>query len=231
MDKPKIPSEIPLGVEHLEWISSLGAFAASKSASLNVDRRDLQVIGTSLSAFYQAATCHRKCYGGGHLLERLVGKMYNLSCAAYSLITLGFYDEALSMIRSIGEISNLLSLSISDKDAIREWISSDEKTRRKKFSPVQVRKRIEENGGAMLANQNWYSTLSNDYIHPTPNTKPNMHNKENTPVAGGVIQEQGVHGAIRNLAYITGPTALIVCAYFKFDDLLEELKKFYYSEP
>lgn len=79
----------------------------------------------------------------------------------------------------------------------------------------------------MLANQDWYSTLSEDYIHPTPNTKPNMHNKKDIAVAGGVIQEQGAQVAIRNLAYITGPTALIVCAYFKFDDLLQELKKFY----
>jgi hypothetical protein len=227
MDKSGMPSEIPIGLEHLEWIASLSASAASKSAYLSIEQRDLQIIGTSLSTFYQAATCHRKCHGGDHLLERLVGRMYNLSCAAYSLITLGFYDEALSMIRSIGEISNFLSLSIHDKDAIKEWISSDKKTRLRNFSPVNVRKRIEEKGGMMLANQDWYSTLSEDYIHPTPNTKPNMHNKKDIAVAGGVIQEQGAQVAIRNLAYITGPTALIVCAYFKFDDLLQELKKFY----
>ncbi|MBP0017737.1 MAG: hypothetical protein J7647_09280 [Cyanobacteria bacterium SBLK] len=129
-------AEVPTGLEHLEWISSRAAFAASQSAYLSIEQRDLQIIGTSLSAFYQAATCHRKCYGGGHLLERLTARMYNLSCAAYTLVTLGFYDESLTMIRSIGEICNLLTLSIHDKDAIKKWISSDKKTRLKEFSPV-----------------------------------------------------------------------------------------------
>ncbi|NES97949.1 MAG: hypothetical protein F6K32_22615 [Desertifilum sp. SIO1I2] len=220
-------TEIPSGIEHLEWISSIAAFNASKSGDIVADQRDLQVIGTSLSVFYQAATCHRKCYGGGHLLERLVGRIYNLSCAAYLLTTLGFYDESLSLIRIIGEISNLITLSIHDPEAIKEWISSDETTRHKKFSPVKVRMRIEEKGGILLANQDWYSNISNNYIHATPNTQPNMHNKEGISAAGGLIQEEGVEKVIRNLAYITGPTALIVCAYFKFDDLLQELKMFY----
>lgn len=161
------------------------------------------------------------------MLERLVGRVYNLSCAAYSLITLGFYDEALIMIRSISEISNLISLSSVDKDAIKEWIDSDKKTRRKKFSPVNIRKKLEEKNGVLIAKQDWYSTLSEDYIHPTPNTKPNMHNEAGIPIAGGVIQYQGIKVAMRNLAYITGLTALFVCAYFKFDDLLDELKQYY----
>ena len=96
------------------------------------------MIGTALSALYQAATCHRKCHGGSHVLEALAGRVYNLACSAYSLITQGFYDEALNLIRSIGEISNLISLSIVDKEAIAEWLSSDQKTRIKKFRPARL---------------------------------------------------------------------------------------------
>jgi hypothetical protein len=227
MEKSKIFAEIPTGLAYLELISYFGAIAVKNSAHLNVDERDLKIIGTSLSVFYQAATCHRKCHGGGHMLERLVGRMYNLSCAAYSLITLGFYDEALSMIRSVGEIANLISLSCVDKDVIREWISCDRRTRLQKFSPMNVRKKLEEKEGVIIAKYDWYSTLSEDYIHPTPNTQPNMHNKDGISVAGGVLQEQGAQKAIRNLAYCTGLTALLVCGYFKFDDLLNELKQYY----
>jgi hypothetical protein len=38
-----------------------------------------EVLGTSLSALYQVATCHRKCFGGGHVLESLSGRIYNLA--------------------------------------------------------------------------------------------------------------------------------------------------------
>jgi hypothetical protein len=41
--------------------------------------------------------------------------------AAMRLAKLAFYDEALSIVRSIGEIANLLALFAPDKVALEEW--------------------------------------------------------------------------------------------------------------
>ena len=74
----------------------------------------------------------------------------------------GLYDEALSLVRGLGEISNLIALSAVDQGVAQEWIRSDEKVRRRKFSPIEVRRRLERiDPGLMLANKEWI-VLSRD---------------------------------------------------------------------
>ena len=112
---------LPLGSDHLKFLFDNEARTRRVSAT-NLKRhfRDLLLIGTCLCALYQAATCHRKCHGGSHVLEALAGRTYNLSAAAYNLIMLGYYDEALNLTRGIGEIYNLIALSTVDKKALSE---------------------------------------------------------------------------------------------------------------
>jgi hypothetical protein len=50
----------------------------------------------------------------------------------------------------IGEVSNLIALSVVDKKALKEWLSSDKKTRLRKFSPSKVRKALERQEPALL---------------------------------------------------------------------------------
>ena len=66
----------------------------------------LAVLGTALAGLYTSATCHRGCRGGDHVIEALGARIYNLATGAYTLISVGLYDEALSLVRSIGEIGN-----------------------------------------------------------------------------------------------------------------------------
>ena len=114
-------NEIPIGLDHVRMISLLNKRKRLESENLlKKYEKDLTIFGTSLSALYQSATCHRKCHGGGHLFERIIGRTYNLACASYSLISIGFYDEAMNLVRSIGEIANLISLSVSDKVRFQE---------------------------------------------------------------------------------------------------------------
>ena len=132
---------IPSGLGHLKILAALEAITLRESSNnLAESKTDRRMIGTAMSALYQAATCHRKCHGGPHVLEALCGRMYNLAAGAYILALRGFYDEALNLTRSIGEVSNLIALSVVDKKALREWLSSDKKTRLRKFSPSEVRK-------------------------------------------------------------------------------------------
>lgn len=75
--KPPVPN----GAQHLAMVRY------ERDAGCERDRRNVadfklnnEIIGTCMSALYQAGTCHR-----GHILESLCGRAYNLSCAAYDL--------------------------------------------------------------------------------------------------------------------------------------------------
>jgi hypothetical protein len=182
------------------------------------------MIGTAMSALYQAATCHRKCHAGPHVFEALCGRMYNLAVGAYVLALRGLYDEALNLIRRIGEASNLIALSVVDKKALAEWLTSDKKTRLQKFSPSKIRRALErQEPSLLLANDDWYGRFCETYTHVTPKTKPNMHNASGRAYAGGVYQPEGLKNTLGELATVLGAVSLIVCQYFKFSDLFEEI--------
>ena len=224
-------AKVPSGLGHLDMIGEIEAITyRESSANLGKSVVERRLIGTCMSALYQAATCHRKCHGGPHVLEALCARMYNLAVGAYILALRGLYDEALNLTRSIGEVANLIALSVVDRNAIREWMSSDKKTRLRKFSPSEVRKAIERTEPAMLlADNDWYSRFCEAYTHVTPDTKPNMHNASGKAYAGGVYQQEGLENTLGELATVLGTVSVIVSGYFKFSDLFEEISAMVHS--
>jgi hypothetical protein len=123
-------AEIPNGLDHIALLERVGRMTAAQTVPL-FSKDELRAVGVSLNILYQAATCHRRCHGGNHMLERLCGRAYNLGCAAFHLLMLGCYDEALGLIRGIGELSNIVILAAEDPKAIQEWINADAVTLRK----------------------------------------------------------------------------------------------------
>lgn len=185
---------------------------------------DLDKLGTSLNILLQAASCHRGCRGGCHMLERLCGRAYNLGCSALHLMMIGFYDEALGIIRIIGEISNLVLLASYDPESMQKWVSSDDKTRRKYFQPRHVRELLEEKGiDIIYASKEWYGDLSEAYIHITPDTTPNDHGGK--PMVGSVFQKDGADKVINELCLVLCNLTLAISSttYFDFPDLFAEL--------
>jgi hypothetical protein len=195
---------------------------STKEAYANHEQ-DREIIGTALCALYQAATCHRECHGWPHFFESMAGRAYNLGIGSCRLIMSGLYDEAFTLMRSIGEISNLISLSVVDKAAISEWLKADKKTRINKFGPAAIRKKLKNSGNALMyANDDWYSEMCERFTHISPSTRPNMHNA-NQAMVGGIYQKDGMKKAFSELATVLCFVAMIVCRYFKFDDLFEEI--------
>ena len=90
VEKPPIPT----GLDHSTLVR-LGTVRVASETAQHLDEYKLnnEIIGTCLNVLYQAGTCHRKCHGGGHVLESLCGRAYNLSCGAYNLANCGLYDE------------------------------------------------------------------------------------------------------------------------------------------
>jgi hypothetical protein len=90
--------ELPDGIANIAFIVQGGDYVRGEFFAHAEERLPwMEIIGMCLNALYQAATCHRKCRGGSHLLERLCGRAYNMTCAAYQLTSFGLYDEALTL--------------------------------------------------------------------------------------------------------------------------------------
>jgi hypothetical protein len=171
--------EVPIGLAHLAMVRNGAIYVAGETSKV-VDefKPNNEMIGTSLSVLYQAATCHRKCHGGAHVLEGLCGRAYNLGCAAYNLTYFGFYDEALNLTRGIGELTNFIMLGAADGTVIQKWLKADHKTRIREFGPAAVRKMLEAKNIRPCATKDWYGELSESYTHITPHTQPNFLSSE-----------------------------------------------------
>lgn len=167
-------------------------------------------LGTALSRMEMLATCGWGCLGGDHLIEHLVGRVVSSARASLRLLRFGFYDEALSLTRSIGECANLFVLFRARPGVIREWKAADKKTRETKFKPVKVRELLEEAKAPIPMNKDIYSLFSEVSAHPTPETKPQVHNPYLRPTLGGYLQPGGLLPAINELSYVVA--AVGACA-------------------
>jgi len=225
-------TDIPTGISHINTLESVGKNVKSQSEiELKKHHHDTKLYGTSMSILYQASTCHRECLGGPHILETLSGRAYNLGQASYTLILHGLYDEALSLIRSIGEISNLISMSVVDKKAFDKWVKADKNTRIKKFSPAKIRNILGAKKHAFIpANKEWYSYFCESYTHITPSTNINSHNDAEKSYIGPTFQKEGLSSSIKELSYMMFTIAAHISKYFKYEDLFEELNTLIQNE-
>src|ERR1700693_4738121 len=103
-DVPPLPERLdgpmPNGIAHIAMLARFNQRNRDAMQKLLAARRnDLAMFGTSLNVLYEVATCHRKCWGGAHTMESMAGRVYNHACAAYSLVCIAYYDEALNLTR------------------------------------------------------------------------------------------------------------------------------------
>lgn len=168
----------------------------------------LQAIGTVLSLMARMGSCWWGCRKGNHVIEYLCGRVTSTSRASLRLMRLGFYDESLSLSRSIGEVSNLLSLFHYDSPAFDQWMAMPEKERLREFGPVRVRIRLEQIGVPVPSGKERYGLLSQIAAHVNPGTKPQAHNLLGVPSTGAMFQEEGILVALNELAIALSCAAL-----------------------
>jgi hypothetical protein len=215
---------IAVGKDHLDLILHGSELVRRKSWQALEEHVDhCGLIGTALAALFEAATCHRGCNHGPHIFEAICGRAYNLGCSAFLLAMSGFYDESANLVRSVGEIANLVSLSSADPMLFQEWLTSDPETRKKKFSPYKIRMALEKSGGIQIADQEWYTRFCEGYTHVSPGTKPGRHNDEGKGNAGGVFQLVGLNSSLDELLVVLVSLAMLVCKFFGFEDISESL--------
>lgn len=169
---------------------------------------------------YLFSCCHWGCHGKEHVLEHLAGKTVTNASVATRAMFHGYYDESLALIRSIGEIANLVNLFWSDSAKIRQWIDSDERTRRTRFTPSSIRKMLEKSGKMIPFEEDHYGFLCETAVHPVPHVTPNTYGNSGQPVLGLVFQEKGFQLTFWNLLWATS----VVCGPIAKMALLEQSK-------
>jgi hypothetical protein len=167
----------------------------------------------------------RPCHG------ILAARVDNHACAAYSLISIAYYDEALNLTRSIGEAANLISLFHMDEHAFPKWVKATKRERIAEFGPGQVRGRIKKGDGVLLMDDARYAELCESYTHPTPGTTPNQHNEMKRAVCGGIVQEEGLKKSLDALTEMVVVIAMYYSKLFEFDDLFEDLVSRFDRKP
>ena len=160
---------------------------------------------------YLVCCCHWGCHEKGHVFERLGGKSINNIAVARRAMLQGYYDESLSLIRTVGEIANLLNLFWLHNEKIQEWLDVDERIRIRQFGPAAVRKVLADSGWLVPFSEKHYKYLCETSVHPTPSGVPNAYSNELQPVLGCVFQEDGLRFCFWNLLWslsvVAGPIA------------------------
>lgn len=178
---------------------------------VSTELRAAQILFDALvDHLYRFSSCHWGCHEKEHVLEYLGGRTVSSLLSAKRLNETGYYDEALTLVRNVGEIANLLNLFWSNVDLMRDWIDSAERVRRREFRPAAVRKKLLAAKVLIPFSDAHYSRLC-ELVHVGPATRPQSHNSKREPTLGAVYRRDeymiGQWEIIWAICAVSGPIA------------------------
>lgn len=188
----------PEGIDFIAFIGSLEnkCDEETRAASLMLGEKSskcLESLGTVLSLCDRLASCFWGCRGGDHDIEYLASRAVASTRAALRLGMIGYYDESLSLTRSVGEIANLLALFVADGSALSTWKAATRGQRINDFGPKAVRDRVTNLGAPLPISGDRYKALCELATHVTPDTRPEGHNP---------LGQTGTGGRFRKTSYL-----------------------------
>ncbi len=146
-----------------------------------------EALGMTLALLDCAAACWWGCSQGDHRLEYLVGRTANSAYAAIAMTRRGYYDQALSGARTLGEIANLFALFVADAKQLETWKTIDEKQRRREFSAVRVRLTLEQSNAPIPMRLDMARCLAIRFTL-TPTACRKLHNPLALAITGPIYQ-------------------------------------------
>jgi hypothetical protein len=182
----------------------------AKQAQVKRFPRANDLLGQALEIIEKAACCYWGCTNPSHDLERLAARLYNQATGALRLNRTGRYDEALSLVRSIGEFVNLLTLFALESQKREEWQQFDDRKRRVELAPVRVRLAIEAKGIEPAMDSDEYGDLCEQAVHPNPWALPGGYSTARLPVLGGHLQPEGAIIVMCSLVRAVGRCAVVL---------------------
>ncbi len=101
-------------------------------------------------------------------IQYLGARLFNSIVTAIKLMLSGYYQSSVMLQRDIVEIGFLLDYFLSNKSKIEEWKNSSTKERIEKFSPVIVRRALDDRDNFQgKKRQKIYKLMSEVATHPT----------------------------------------------------------------
>ena len=212
MQQNRNQPKIPVGTEFLKLIREQESRCEAEfeqwlpTAGVRAPQA-LELLGTAFSYLDRIASCWWGCDGEDHLQERLICRAVSNARASILLLKAGYYDEGLGLVRQIGETANLLFLFMASSQSLDEWSNANEEERRRNFSAVKVRIRLEKLESHIPMNEDMYRRISGSSVHANPGTIPQGHNLLTVPTMGGYFQPIG---ALKTLNHLVELVALVL---------------------
>jgi hypothetical protein len=170
-------------------------------------------LGDTLSLLYAEASCYNGCNGGEHFFQRMTARVVANSLSSLRLAMLGYYDESLALTRSLGEIANLLFLFVADDSSLTNWRAASEKDRKREFSPVKVRLRLEALKLKPPIDESQYGLLCEVGVHLVPSVSPQTFNDHNRPTLGAKFQDEGIMVTLNELSAVVAECAACISRF------------------
>ena len=134
----------PYLIEHIELIECFMNAVDSARQALPKNDRNTALCGLFLRAFDAASHGLRAAMSGN-------------------------YAGSAMYARDLLETSFLLNYLLDDEARPVEWLNADQRTLSKKYTPIEIRKKLDERDGfKKLRRHEHYSNLSKLGVHPTP---------------------------------------------------------------
>lgn len=135
-------------------------------------QKHVTMINESLDCLDRALRAHNHRSTDELVVFRLAARCFNTGAAAVRLARMGYYNQCLSLVRDLMEVTLLLDLFKRVPPAISEWTQLSESDRTKKFSAFQVRMRLEDKetreGKAPVNRKRTYQRFCTYGTHASP---------------------------------------------------------------
>lgn len=125
------------------------------------------------------------------VIKMLSIRMFNAFGASLSLIFSGYHQNSGMVMRDILETVFLMDLFKSDHTEIERWRFADKKTQREKFSPVAVRKALDERDGFhTMKRAETYKMFSELAAHPNMHSQHMLRPEKGGDIVTGPFMEE-----------------------------------------
>ena len=148
---------------HLQEIYTREAMCEGAFATCVSQQRAEGVLGTLGGLLWWLdgiASCRWGCRGGDHEEEHLLGRISANASAALLLVRRGYIDPASGVFRQLAETMNLLDLFTHSCKDHEDWLSSDERGRKDRYTAFNVRLELERLGVGPVMGEDGYQVLS-----------------------------------------------------------------------
>jgi oligoribonuclease (3'-5' exoribonuclease) len=135
-----------------------------------------------------AASCYWGCGKKKHIVENLLRRTYNYGFSAFRLALLGFYDEAIGILRGVAELTNLLQLLSADRTLVSDWDPESGIDVWVKYNPEKVRNILQNNKRMVpIVDRDTYRHLCRMGVHVTSTSAHSSYRSDARTVVGADV--------------------------------------------